>query len=104
MVALIENNIQAIKDVCKKYHVRSLYLVGSAARENRFTAESDVDFLYRFRKEDIKEMDYADNYFDLLFELQDILKRKVDLVAEEKMKNPYLIESINKDKQIIYES
>jgi hypothetical protein len=60
--------------------------------------------LYRFNKEEIKENDYADNYFDLLFELEDILKRKVDLVSEEKMKNPYFIESINRKKQLIYES
>lgn len=104
MVALIENNIQAIRELCKKHHVKSFYLVGSATKENRFTDESDVDFLYRFRKEDIKETDYADNYFDLLFELQDMLNRKVDLVAEEKMKNPYFIESINESKQMIYES
>src|ERR1017187_2802960 len=104
MITLIKDNLKAIRDVCEKHHVRSLYLVGSATKENRFTEESDVDFLYRFRKEDIEETDYADNYFDLLFELQDILNRKVDLVAEEKMWNPYFIESINKDKQIIYES
>ena len=104
MIALIENNIQAIRELCKKHHVKSFYLVGSATKENRFTETSDVDFLYRFRKEDIDEMDYADNYFDLLFELQDMLNRKVDLVAEEKMKNPYFIESINESKQMIYES
>jgi len=104
MIALIKDNLSAIRDACKKYHVRSLYLVGSATNEGRFTNESDVDFLYRFRKEDIGEMDYADNFFDLLFYLQDLLKRKVDLVAEEKMWNPYFIESINESKQLIYES
>ena len=104
MVALIKNNIDAIRDACKKYHVKSLYLVGSATKASHFTDESDIDFLYRFRKEDIEEMEYADNFFDLMFELQDLLKRKVDLVAEEKMKNPYFIESINENKQVIYES
>ena len=104
MVALIMDNMAAIQDACKRHHVKSLYLVGSAAKGNKFTDQSDVDFLYRFRKEDIGEMDYADNYFDLLFYLQDLLNRKVDLVAEEKMWNPYFIESINKDKQLIYES
>jgi len=104
MVTLIKNNIDAIRDACKKYHVKSLYLVGSATKENNFTDESDVDFLYRFRKEDIEEMEYADNFFDLMFYLQDLLNRKVDLVAEEKMWNPYFIESINNSKQLIYES
>ncbi len=52
MIPLIQNNITAIQDACKKYHVKSLYLVGSAMDVGRFTNESDVDFLYRFIKED----------------------------------------------------
>ncbi|MCF8448701.1 MAG: nucleotidyltransferase domain-containing protein [Taibaiella sp.] len=104
MVALIKDNLKAIKDVCQKHHVRSLYLIGSAARQDSITTDSDIDFLYRLKTEDIAEMEYADNYFELLFSLQELLHRKVDLVAEEKMKNPYFIDSINKDKHIIYES
>jgi predicted nucleotidyltransferase len=99
MVALVENNLKATQDTCIKHHVKSLYLVGGASQENRFTEKSDVDFLYRFRKEDIGLTDYADNYFDLLFYLQDLLNRKVDLVAEEKMWKPYIIESIDRDKK-----
>ncbi len=104
MVQVIKDNLKGIQDACKKHHVRSLYLVGSATREEHFTPESDVDLLYRFRKEDIAEMDYADNYFELLFELQELLRRKVDLVAEEKMCNPYLIEHINSSKLVIYKA
>ena len=37
MVALIRDNILAIQDLCKKHHVRSLYLVGSASAELSFT-------------------------------------------------------------------
>ena len=84
--------------------MRSLYLIGSATTNDRFKEESDVDFLYRFRKEDIEEMEYADNFFDFLFELQGLLNKKVDLVAEEKMRNPYFIESVNKNKHLIYQS
>lgn len=104
MVAIIKENMKNIQDVCKKHHVKSLYLIGSATKHDRFNMNSDIDFLYRFRKDEIIEMEYADNYFDLLFELQGILKRKVDLVAEEKMWNPYFIESINKDKLLVYDS
>ncbi len=96
--------MEAIRDACKKYHVKSFYLVGSAAKAQNFTDESDVDFLYRFRKDGDDELAYADNYFDLLFYLQDLLHRKVDLVSEEKMWNPYFIKSINESKQLIYES
>jgi predicted nucleotidyltransferase len=104
MIALVKNKMQEIQHVCKKHHVLSLYLIGSATKEDKFIASSDIDFLYRFKKEEINEMDYADNYFSLLFTLQDLLNRKVDLVAEDKMHNPYFIDSINKAKQIVYES
>jgi len=104
MVTLIKDNMGAILDACKKYRVKSFYLVGSATDENRFNTESDVDFLYRFEDEGNPGMDYADNFFDLMFYLQDLLKRKVDLVSEQKMWNPYFIESINESKQMIYEA
>lgn len=104
MIALIKENLLKIQDACKKHHVRSLYLIGSATKSENFNDNSDIDFLYRFRKEDIPEMEYADNYFDLLFTLQDLFGRKVDLVAEEKMRNPYFIDSINRNKQLLYEA
>lgn len=104
MIALIKENLLKIQDACKKHHVRSLYLIGSATQSENFNDNSDIDFLYRFRKEDIPEMEYADNYFDLLFTLQDLFGRKVDLVAEEKMRNPYFIDSINRNKQLLYEA
>lgn len=105
MIALIKDNLNKIQDACRAHHVLSLYLIGSATKEERdFTAESDVDFLYRFDKKSIGEMDYADYYFGLLDTLQKLLKRKVDLVPEEKLKNPYFMESINKNKLKIYES
>lgn len=105
VIALIQNNLKKIQDVCKEHHVLSLHLIGSAAKgEKDFSSDSDVDFLYRFDKKSIGEMDYADCYFGLLFSLQQVLGRKVDLVPEEKLKNPFFIESINKNKLKIYES
>lgn len=105
MVALIKDKLEDIQDVCKKHHVLSLYLIGSAAKEEKdFTPESDIDFLYRFDKMQIGEMEYADNYFGLLFALQQLFNRKVDLVPEEKLKNPFFIQSINSNKEMVYEA
>jgi predicted nucleotidyltransferase len=104
MIALIKDNLDRIKDVCKQHHVKSLYLIGSAVNEKSFSSASDIDLLYKFNKHEINEMDYADNFFSLLFALKDIFKREVDLVAEEKLKNPFFIERISSNKQAIYES
>jgi predicted nucleotidyltransferase len=41
---------------------------------------------------------YADDYFTLADALENLLKKSVDLVTEKTLKNPYLIENINRHK------
>ena len=96
MTQLIQTNISAIKVLLNKYDIEEAYLFGSAASGN-FNDESDVDFLIKF-KANLDYVTYSDNYFALMYAMQELLKREVDLVAEETLSNPYLIASINKNK------
>lgn len=96
MEILIENKLPQIKKLFCKYGAKKVFLFGSAATD-KFHNDSDVDFLYTF-SEDLDYETYANNYFSLLDELQDLLKKKVDLIAEKTLRNPYLIESINESK------
>lgn len=100
MESLISNHLPEIKLLFSKYDVKKAYLFGSAARNN-LKENSDIDFFVNFsNKTDFER--YGENYFDLLYALQDLLKREVELVAEKTLSNPYLIESINQSKiQII---
>jgi predicted nucleotidyltransferase len=43
---------------------------------DRFNNNSDIDLLVEFGSIDIEE--YADNYFDLIEDLEDLLQRRVD--------------------------
>ena len=96
MENLIVKNLTEIKKLLKKYGVKKAYLFGSAAK-NQLSANSDIDFLVDFSdKSDFEG--YSNNYFNLLYALQDLLKKDVDLIAEETLSNPYLIESINQSK------
>lgn len=101
MNILIKNSLEEIIGSCEKYNVKSLELFGSAVR-NDFNENSDVDFLYEFKKEKISELDYADNYFEFLFSLENILKRNIDLMPIKKLKNPYLLSQVNNEKIKIY--
>ena len=92
----IENKLPQIKQLFAKYGAKSAFLFGSNAT-NKTTKNSDVDFLYSF-PEDLDYETYANNYFSLLRELEILLKKQVDLVAEKTLKNPYLIASINESK------
>jgi uncharacterized protein len=104
MIAEVKNNLDQIVNTCKKMQVKSLYLFGSGAREKDFDLASDLDFVFQFNvnKEGMPLAGY--DYFDLLFSLEAITGKKVDLVAQEKLINKYLLERINKEKVKIYES
>ena len=96
---LLEKNSENIKKLCAAHYVSKLYAFGSILKGN-FTSKSDIDFLVDFA--DIGLEDYADNYFDLKFALEDLFKRKIDLLEKKALTNPYLIESIDASKKEIY--
>ena len=99
MQPLIKNNLPEIQQLMRLYGVEQAYLFGSAA-SGKMNAGSDVDFLIRFSS-DLDFQTYGNNYFKLLYALQDLLKLEVELVAEETLNNPYLIESINSNKLLV---
>lgn len=96
---LIEKHIDTLKSLCSKYNVEKMYLFGSALSAN-FNPNSDIDFLVKFKTMELSN--YFDNYLDLKDKLEDLFDRKVDLVEEQTLKNPILINSINKTKALIY--
>jgi predicted nucleotidyltransferase len=97
----LDNYISEIKGLCKKHKVKSLFVFGSVLTEN-FSPESDVDFVVDIKTND--PIDYAENYFDLKFELQDLLKKPIDLLEKKGLKNSHLIKNINSSKRVLYEA
>ena len=96
---LIENNIQKIVTLCKKYKVNKLFVFGSILT-NRFNDDSDVDLVVSFNKSEIN--DYFDNYFDFKYSLEELFGREVDLLEEQTIKNPYLKKNVDATKALIY--
>jgi uncharacterized protein with HEPN domain/predicted nucleotidyltransferase len=87
---IIDQNIDKIHDLCSKHKVAKLFVFGSVLSE-KFKKNSDIDFIVDFRDFDV--YDYADNYFDLKYSLENILKRNVDLL-EDKAINIFVNRSI----------
>lgn len=96
---LIESNLDKIISLCKKHAVDRLFVFGSVLT-NKFNFKSDIDFLVDFKP--IDRANYADNYFDLKFSLEEVFQRHVDLLEERAIKNPYLKKSIDSTKKLIY--
>ncbi|MBA7546232.1 hypothetical protein ES705_38616 [subsurface metagenome] len=97
----LDNYVNQIIELCAKYKVKNLFAFGSVLTEN-FAGNSDIDFLVDIHSND--PIDYAENYFDFKFELEDLLKRPIDLLEQKGLKNSFLIDSINKTKKLIYEA
>ena len=95
----LDNYINQIKRLCDKHKVKYMFAFGSVLTEN-FPDSSDVDLLVDINSKD--PIEYAENYFDLKFQLEDILNRKIDLLEEKVIRNSYLREGIDKSKRLIY--
>ena len=51
---------------------------------------------------EIDMLDYADNYFEFLKQLEILTGKKVDLVSKKSLKNPILIDEIERSKVELY--
>lgn len=103
MHPLIKNNETAIRQLCQQNHVLALYFFGSVVEEARFGANSDVDILVDFQ-DGISLEEYTDSYFRLLFALEELLGRDIDITTARSVKNPYFKEELDRTKVLFYDS
>lgn len=96
---VIEYHKEKLKALCDKHHVEKMYLFGSALNSN-FNSKSDIDFLVKFKVIELKN--YFENYINFKENLKKLLGRDVDLVEEQTLKNPILINSIDTNKELVY--
>ncbi len=98
-MSIVDKNIDKIQDLCLKHKVAKLFVFGSILSD-KFKRSSDIDFLVDFQGVDL--YNYADNYFDFKTSLEKLLNRQVDLLEDKAVQNPYLRQSIDSSKQLIY--
>ncbi|MBC8882891.1 nucleotidyltransferase domain-containing protein [Flavobacterium piscinae] len=98
-MGIVDQNREALNRLCTLYNVEKMYLFGSALNAN-FNQKSDLDFLVKFKSIDLSG--YFDNYMNFKEKLEKLFGREIDLVEEQTLRNPILIQSINKSKELIY--
>lgn len=98
---LIEMNIDKIVALCKKYKVAKLWVFGSILT-SRFNDDSDVDFLVDFDDERIELLDYADNFFNFIHEIEAVVGRKVDMVVDKSIKNRFFRAEVDETRKLLW--
>jgi len=97
---LIEQHRTALAELCRRFGVRRLYVFGSAA-SNQMHSASDVDFVVDMADR-APTGAYADRYLDFADALERLLGRRVDLVTEQAMRNPYFRRDVETTRQLVY--
>ena len=100
MLELIADHREQVIDLCRRHHVRTLELFGSAAEGNFDPDNSDLDFLVDFLP--LQPGQHAPAYFGLLQGLQDLFQREIDLVMVRAIRNPYFLKSVNQSRRVLY--
>lgn len=96
---IIRINIENIKKLCETFHVKSLFAFGSVTRDE-LKPNSDIDLLVDI--DDTDPLNYSDDYFGLKFQLEQLLKRDIDLLELRAIKNLYLKQNIDNSKVLVY--
>lgn len=100
MIALLEQKLAPLSDLCRRYAVARLEVFGSAATGQFDPERSDLDFLVEFKPS--TSIRPFHQYFDFLAELKDLFGREVDLVEATAVKNPYFLRSMNASRELLY--
>ncbi|MDX1959255.1 MAG: nucleotidyltransferase domain-containing protein [Leptospiraceae bacterium] len=98
-ISFDENSIVAF---CKKWKVKEFYFFGSVLSEKFSTQKSDVDVMIEFNTDAKINLFH---HMDMQTELENIFKKKVDLVtktAVENSQNQYRKTSVLKGSKLFY--
>ena len=101
MITELESKIPEIQAICARYPVARLSAFGSAVTGGFEQNRSDIDLLVKMA--DVPTLEYGNAYFGLLREFEDLFDRPIDLVTEPSLTNPYIKQSVDATKVLIYE-
>jgi predicted nucleotidyltransferase len=97
---LINQHLEDIVRLCRQCKVRRLAAFGSVLRPDFDPARSDADFLVEF--EPLPVAIRTQNYLALREALGALLSRPVDLIEDGAIRNPYILENVSAQQQVLY--
>lgn len=87
--------------LCKNHKVKFLYAFGSSTNSNFNYKDSDIDLLVEIDDKDpIERGEKLMSFWDMM---EIFFNRKVDLLTESSIRNPFLRKSIDSTKVLIYD-
>lgn len=97
----ITSQYSKLSELCNKYKVVKLFVFGSAATGNFNSNKSDIDLIVELDEEN--PVRRGESLISLWSDLEGLFARKVDLLTNKKIQNPFLLKQIEQTKKIVYE-
>jgi predicted nucleotidyltransferase len=87
--------------LCHAYKVDKIFAFGSSITNHFDPAKSDIDLIVNVDIDD--PCDRGEALLSLWNKLEKLFGRKVDLLTDESIRNPFLKDNINRTKKLIYD-
>lgn len=97
----IANQYSKLSELCNKYKVVKLFVFGSTATGTFNAKRSDIDLIVELDEEN--PLRRGELLIRLWSDLEYFFARKVDLLTNKKIQNPFLLKQIEQTKKIVYE-
>ncbi len=97
----IESKLKKLFELCYKYKVVKLFVFGSVSKGEFDPNTSDLDLIVEL--DNLAPTEKGEILMKLWSELELLFERKVDLLTEKKIKNPYLLKEIKNSKLLLYD-
>jgi len=98
---IIELKFDKLIEICNRNEVNRIYAFGSVVSNHFDPEKSDLDFVVEMNE--MPPLTRGEKLIALWEELEDLFGKKVDLISDLPIKNPYLSSSINSTKRLIYD-
>lgn len=101
LITLIKEKYTEFVDLCRSHKVDKIYAFGSSITDHFDPKKSDIDVVVKIAIDD--PADRGEALLSLWDKLETLFKRKVDLLTDDSIRNPYLKSSIERTKKLIYD-
>jgi len=97
----IEEKLEKLIELGDKYKVKRIFVFGSIVKGTFNPQNSDIDLIVEL--EDLPPTEKGELLMKLWTELEKLFARRIDLITNTEVKNPYLRKEIEKSKFLLYD-
>jgi predicted nucleotidyltransferase len=101
LTTLIKEKYVDFVHICRSHKVNKIYAFGSSITAHFDPNKSDIDIVVKVDIDDPVER--GETLLSLWDKLEGLFRRKVDLLTDDSIRNPYLKANINRTKKLIYD-